>query len=202
MARQRLGSTPLVALHRLVVKPLATPQTPGAFYRGLRKVAIDGTVLDVPDCDAHQHGGRSSGSRGEGPLPQVRKVSLVELGTHIEFAFVDGGWKDAEKKLVEQLWESIPEDALLIEDRGFFSYQHWKLLHEKHNGPSVVQGFLSDSQDTLARTRSQRRVKLPRVVRGGDLGNQSRANPGSSKPNQPARDQTENVPLEQMPPRT
>jgi hypothetical protein len=132
VARRRLGSEPLVALHQLVVKPLATPQTPGAFYRGMRKVAIDGTVLDVPDCPAHQHLGRSSGSRGEGAFPQVRKVSLVELGTHIEFAFVYGGWNDSEKKLVEQLWDSIPEDALLIEDRGFFSYESWKTLHKKH----------------------------------------------------------------------
>jgi hypothetical protein len=133
VARQRLGSEPLVNLHQMVVKPLANEDTPGAFYRGMRKVAIDGTVLDVPDCDAHQHLGRSSGSRGEGPFPQVRKVSLVELGTHVEFAFVFGGWKDSERKLVEQLWDSIPEDALLIEDRGFFSYKHWKLLHEKHH---------------------------------------------------------------------
>ncbi|MEZ6130079.1 MAG: IS4 family transposase [Planctomycetaceae bacterium] len=132
MARQRLGSEPLVALHKLVVRPMATAKTIGAFYRGLRKVAIDGTVLEVPDCEAHQHFGRSSGSRGEGPFPQVRKVSLVELGTHIEFAFVYGGWHDSEKTLVEQLWDSISEDALLIEDRGFFSYKHWELLHKKH----------------------------------------------------------------------
>lgn len=132
MARQRLGSDPLVRLYRMVVKPLASDQTPGAFYRGMRKVAIDGTVLNVPDCDAHQHLGRSSGGRGESPFPQVRKVSLVELGTHIEFAFAYGGWHDSEKSLVEDLWDSIPEDALLIEDRGFFSYKHWKLLHEKH----------------------------------------------------------------------
>lgn len=132
VARQRLGSEPLVALYPLVVKPLATPRTRGAFYRGMRKVAIDGTVLDVPDCPAHQHLGRSSGSRGEGAFPQVRKVSLVELGTHIEFAFVYGGWHDSEKKLVPQLWPSIPTDALLIEDRGFFSYESWKTLHPKH----------------------------------------------------------------------
>ena len=132
MARQRLGSQPLVELYRLVVKPMATKQTPGAFYHGMRKVGIDGTVFDVPDCDAHQHLGRSSGSRGEGPFPQVRKVSLVELGTHIEFAFVYGGWKDSEKKQVEQLWDAIPTDVLLIEDRGFFSYKSWKTLHEKH----------------------------------------------------------------------
>ncbi|NQV23742.1 MAG: IS4 family transposase [Rhodopirellula sp.] len=133
MARQRLGSEPLVELHRLVVKPMATEQTIGAFYRGMRKVAIDGTVLDVPDCEAHEHFGRSSGSRGEGPFPQVRKVSLVELGTHIEFAFVFGGWNDSERKQVEQLWDSIPGDALLIEDRGFFSYKSWEQLHRKHN---------------------------------------------------------------------
>jgi hypothetical protein len=132
MARKRLGSEPLVELHRLVVKPLATEKTPGAFYRGMRKVAIDGTVMDVSDCEAHQHLGRSSGSRGEGPFPQVRKVSLVELGTHIEFAFVYGGWVDAEKTLVEKLWEFIPDDALLIEDRGFFSFKSWKMLHKKH----------------------------------------------------------------------
>lgn len=132
MARQRLGSEPLVELHRLVVKPMANSQTPGAFYHGLRRVGIDGTVMDVPDCEAHQHFGRSSGSRGEGPFPQVRKVSLVELGTHIEFAFVYGGWKDSEKTLVEGLRDFIPDDALVIEDRGFFSFESWKKLHEKH----------------------------------------------------------------------
>ena len=132
MARQRLGSEPLVALFKAVVRPLATAKTPGAFYRGMRKVAIDGTVLDVPDCDAHQHLGRASGGRGEGAFPQVRKVSLVEVGTHVEFAFVYGGWHDSERKLVEGLFDSIPDDALLIEDRGFFSYSHWKALHHKH----------------------------------------------------------------------
>lgn len=98
----------------------------------MRLVAIDGTVLDVPDCDALQYLGRSSGSRGEGPFPQIRKVSLTEIGTHVELGFVYGGWSEGEKALAERLWDSIPGDALLIEDRGFFSYKHWKMLHEKH----------------------------------------------------------------------
>ena len=130
--RQRLGSEPLKQLFENVVRPLASPDTPGAFYRGLRLTAIDGTVLDVPDCDALQHFGRSSGSRGEGPFPQVRKVSLVEVGTHVELDFVFGGWGDSEQKLVTQLWGSIPDDALLLEDRGFFSFESWKELHTKH----------------------------------------------------------------------
>lgn len=131
LARQRLGVEPLRTLHARVVRPLATPQTPGAFYRGLRLMAIDGTVLDVPDSEANAVFGRASGGRGEGAFPQVRKLSLVELGTHVEAAFAVGGWHDSEQALAPQLWEHLPDDALLLEDRGFFSYDHWKALHQR-----------------------------------------------------------------------
>ena len=128
-ARQRLGVEPVQRVFDLVVKPLATPQTPGAFYKGLRLMGIDGTVLDVPDTPANDaHFGRSSGGRGDSAFPQVRKVSLVELGTHVEVAMAVGGYHDSEQKLVEQLWDQLPADALLLEDRGFFSYAHWKKL--------------------------------------------------------------------------
>jgi hypothetical protein len=128
-ARQRLGVEPVQRVFELVVRPLATPQTPGAFYKGLRLLGIDGTIEDVPDTPANaEHFGRSSGGRGDSAFPQVRKVSLVELGTHVEVAMAVGGWHDSEQKLVSQLWDSIPADALLIEDRGFFSYEHWKTL--------------------------------------------------------------------------
>ena len=46
---KRLGVAPVQRVFELVVRPLATPQTPGAFYHDLRLVGIDGTVLDVPD---------------------------------------------------------------------------------------------------------------------------------------------------------
>lgn len=128
-ARQRLGSQPLVDLHRIVVSPLATHDTPGAFYNGFRKVAIDGSIFDVPDCEAHQHLGRSSGGRGKAPFPQVRKLSLVEVGTHVEFAFTLGGWNDSERKLLPELYDSIPQDALLMLDAGFYSFNIWKALH-------------------------------------------------------------------------
>jgi hypothetical protein len=129
-ARQRLGVEPVRRVFDLVVRPLATPQMPGAFYKGLRPMGIDGTVQDVPDTPANaERFGRSSGGRGNGAFPQVRKVSLVELGTHVEVAMVIGGWHDSEQKLVSQLWDKIAADALLIEDRGFFSYEHWKKLH-------------------------------------------------------------------------
>jgi hypothetical protein len=128
-ARQRLGVEPVRQVFQRVVRPLATPDTPGAFYRGFRLVGCDGTVLDAPDSEANAcafH--RSTGSRGEGAFPQVRKVSLVEIGTHVEFAFAAGGWQDSENALAERLFDQVPADALLLEDRGFFSYTAWKKL--------------------------------------------------------------------------
>jgi hypothetical protein len=131
-ARQRLGVEPIRRVFELVVRPLATPEAPGTFYKGLRPMGIDGTVLDVFDSPANaERFGRSSGGRGDSAFPQVRKVSLVELGTHVEVAMAIGGYHDSEQKLVTQLWEQIPADALLMEDRGFFSYEHWKTLHSQ-----------------------------------------------------------------------
>ena len=129
-ARQRLGVEPLRALHGLVVRPLARPDMPGGFFHGLRRVGFDGTVLDVPDSDANAAAfDRASGGRGGGAFPQVRKASLVELGTHVEIAFAHGGWQHDEKALSRQLFERIPPDSLLYEDRGFFNYKDWKALN-------------------------------------------------------------------------
>lgn len=129
VARQRLGVEPLQALHKTVVRLLATPDTPGAFYRGWRLMAIDSVVLDVPDSAANAGFGRPSGGRGHGAFPQVRKASLVELGTHVEVAFASGGCHEDERALARRLWDEIPDDALLLEDRGFLGYQDWKALH-------------------------------------------------------------------------
>ena len=49
MARRRLGVAPVRHLFGRVVRPLGRPETPGAFYHGLRLMGIDGVVLDVPD---------------------------------------------------------------------------------------------------------------------------------------------------------
>lgn len=131
-ARQRLGVEPVKLLFEQLVRPLATPDTSGAFYRGLRRIAIDSTVLDAPDSEANTLAfKRSSGSRGEGAFPQVRKASLVELGTHVEVGIAIGGWQDDERSLARQLWHLIPPDALLMEDRGFFCFDDWKELDSR-----------------------------------------------------------------------
>jgi len=127
VARQRLGVAPVLHLFRTTVRPLATPDTPGAFYRGFRLVAIDGVVYNTPDSEANDKafGRPSGGDRGMGAFPQVRKVSLVEVGTHVELAFVLKRLACGETTAMEGLWKSIPKESLLLEDRGFFSYKQW-----------------------------------------------------------------------------
>ena len=53
-------------------------------------MGIDGMVFDVPDSPANDaaFGRPSAGPRGDGAFPQVRKLSLVELGTHVEVGLV------------------------------------------------------------------------------------------------------------------
>jgi len=49
-ARARLGPAPLRALFAEVARPLATRKTKGAWYRGWRLMALDGTTLLVRGC--------------------------------------------------------------------------------------------------------------------------------------------------------
>jgi hypothetical protein len=128
VARQRLGVEPVRQLFERTVRPLATPETPGAFYCGLRLVATDGTLLDVPDTPANDiaFGRPTSGKRGDGAFPQIRKLSLVEVGTHVEFALCTGSYRTGERTLFPQLLPHLQPGMLLLCDRGFFSYNLWK----------------------------------------------------------------------------
>ena len=52
-ARQRVGPAVMTRLFELIARPLATLETKGAFLGGLRLMAIDGTVFDVPDTETN-----------------------------------------------------------------------------------------------------------------------------------------------------
>jgi Insertion element 4 transposase N-terminal/Transposase DDE domain len=133
VARRRLGIAPVRYLFEQIVHPLAGPETPGAFYLGFRLVGLDSTVYDVPDSGANAaaFARPSAGPRGEGAFPQIRKLSLVELGTHVEFAFVVRSIAHGEPSMVEGLLRHLTAEMLLIWDRNFFSYRLWKAVTER-----------------------------------------------------------------------
>jgi Insertion element 4 transposase N-terminal/Transposase DDE domain len=130
VARQRLGVAPVRHLFTQVVRPLARPETPGAFYRGWRLMGIDGTLFDVPDSAANAalFARPSAGPRGEGAFPQVRKLSLVELGTHVEVALVVRSSSHGEPSMVAGLFRHLTREMLLLWDRGFFSSELWQQM--------------------------------------------------------------------------
>jgi len=127
--RKRLGVAPVRQLFQRVVRPLAHPDTPGAFYKGWQLMAIDGTLLDVPDSEANAAAfGRPTGGRGDGAFPQIRKLSLVEVGTHVEVALVIKPCQRGETSMVDGLLRHLQPGMLLLWDRNFFSYALWHKL--------------------------------------------------------------------------
>ena len=123
-ARYRLGARPLVALFHQVCRPRATPQTPGAFRFGLRLLALDGTVEDVPDSPANVRVfGRQHSGRGQSAFPQAQGVYLSECGTH---AVIDAGFwpcHSSERVGALRLLRSLGAGMLLLWDRGFYSFE-------------------------------------------------------------------------------
>ena len=125
-ARARLGFAPLKACFDRACVPMAIESTSGAFYRGLRLMAIDGTNLDVPDTAANdEEFGRPTAARGEGcAFPQVRMVGLGECGTHALCGIAIGPYETGENTLAHELVRSVKAGMLLLADRGFGgSYQ-------------------------------------------------------------------------------
>lgn len=133
VARRRLGIPPVRRLFEAVVRPLATPDTPGAFYRGLRLMGTDGTHQNTPDTSANEKvfGRPKGGKRGDGAFPQVHKLSLVELGTHVEVAFQIKPCMCSEQAMLRPLLRHLTPDMLLLLDRNFFSYKLWKTLNSR-----------------------------------------------------------------------
>jgi hypothetical protein len=126
-ARKRLGVAPLRQLFLQTARPMATHQTPGAFYRGWRLMALDGSVLDLPDSDANARVfGRPDTSRAPGAYPQVQLLALCELGTHAICGLAIKPIHCSEVAMVPSLLELLEPGMLLIWDRGFFSYD---LIH-------------------------------------------------------------------------
>ena len=128
-ARARLGPEPLRGLFEAVARPLAAEQTDGAWYRGLRLVAIDGATLDVPDTAGNEDRfGRAGSGRGEGrgAFPQVRLVGAGECGTHAIFAVAMGSFATAEKTLAERVLPAVVPGMLVLADRGFLGFDLWR----------------------------------------------------------------------------
>jgi len=119
--RQQLGVTPLRELFARIARPLALPQTRCAFRFGLRLVAVDGTLENLPDTDANRtvFAYHCQEELARSPFAQARCVLLMECGTHAifdaEITAVQQGEIGSVLTLVER---SLSADMLLLCDAG------------------------------------------------------------------------------------
>lgn len=122
--RAQLGVRPVRRLFHELCRPMATPQTRGAWLGGLRLMGIDSHVQDVADTPANAAVfGRTTSARGASAFPQVRCVSLCELGTH---SLVDTTFwpvQVGEDRGAHRLLRSVAEGMLVFWDSGLHSYE-------------------------------------------------------------------------------
>jgi hypothetical protein len=134
-ARQRLGVAPLHRLTHHVIELQATPDTPGAFYQGLRLMALDSFVVDVPDSPANARVfGRPGSARSPAAFPQARVLALCEVGTHVLWRTLTKPCHRSEVTMAAHVLRFLLEDMLLLWDRGFLSYDlvQQVLQHRAH----------------------------------------------------------------------
>jgi hypothetical protein len=131
-ARTRLGAEVMQRLAERVLRPLAAPDAPGAWYRSWRVMALDGSCMDVADESANaEYFGYPTATRGQSAFPQARLLGLVECGTHVITAAAVAPYARSEKAMAaERLPGWLDKTMLLLADRGFYSFKLWQLACE------------------------------------------------------------------------
>ena len=126
-ARTRLGPEVMEQLARRVLQPIARPQAPGAWFRGLRLMAVDGSCMDVADESGNAaYFGYPASSRGDSAFPQARVLCLVECGTHVVTAARIAPYETSEQAMAADLLPAkLAPDMLVMADRNFYGFKLW-----------------------------------------------------------------------------
>lgn len=154
-ARSRLGPEVMRQLADRVLRPLAAAGAPGAWYRGLRVMALDGSCMDVADEAANaEFFGYPGASRGQTAFPQARLLGLVECGTHAVVGATIAPYSRSEQAMAADLLPAkLAPDMLVLADRNFYGFKLWRIAcasgarlawRVKSNLKLPVQQLLSD----------------------------------------------------------
>lgn len=125
---------------------------------GLRVMAVDGTVLDVPDSKANARvfGYPSSRPGTRAAFPKVRLVMLIEAGTHLIVDALICPYRIGERVRAKKLLRSVTQGMLLMWDRGLHSY-------------AMVQATLATGCDYLGRVPFNVKFAVETVLDDGSI---------------------------------
>lgn len=153
-ARAKLGASPLQWLFEKCAEAWAKASAARHGWRGLAVYGADGTTVRVPDSPENRatFGGQGAGAgRGTSGYPLVRIVTLMALRSHLLLAARFGPYNVSERTHARELWSSVPNDSLVIVDRGFMyakdlvplerggSNRHWLTRARKNNKWRVLK---------------------------------------------------------------
>ena len=129
--RSRVGSAPLRDLVQCCCLPLANAQDhPQTFYAGLRLVALDASIFELPDEADNAHSFGYSGSRtsvaGHAGYPHARCAVLVECATHAILGANLGPYRTGEWELTTPLLARLVLGMLCMAARGLNGFEHWR----------------------------------------------------------------------------
>lgn len=153
-ARARLGPSPLRWLFEKCGEAWAKRSADQFRWRGLAVYGVDGTTVRVPDSPENRatFGEQGAGGRrGVSGYPLVRIVTLMALRSHLLLAVRFGAYGISERKYARDLWPIVPNDSLVVVDRGFMyakdlvplqgngTNRHWLTRARKNNKWRVVK---------------------------------------------------------------
>lgn len=121
-ARARIGAGPLEHIFDMTAAKWGHESARKHAWRELSVYGVDGSTLRVADSEeTRTHFGGPSGARGESGYPLVRVAALMGLRSRILAAAEFGSYSDSEIALSAALWKAVPDDSLVVVDRGFLA---------------------------------------------------------------------------------
>jgi hypothetical protein len=173
-AREQLGVAPLAALFAQTATHWATAAAAEERWRGLAVYGLDGTTLRLADTPENVTVfGRPPSRDGTGAgYPQLRLVTLLALRAHVVAAAAFGAYRTSEVTLATPVWAALPEQALVLLDRGFCSYalfhtlntadqdRHW-IVRAREGGTALQRAVVTrfGPTDVLVELRPSRATR-------------------------------------------
>jgi hypothetical protein len=154
-AKAKIGVPIMADVYRRVVRCLCVLSTPWAFYAGFRLVAVDGFVLNLADTLENERAfGRPKNGRAVGAFPQVRIVSLCEVGSRVFFSFLAKPIRCGEVTMAKYVYRFLPEKSLLLFDIGFCAYE-------------LMKKVIDQNSHFLGRSKMNRRFVKDKILSDG-----------------------------------
>jgi hypothetical protein len=174
-ARRRLGHEPLRWLFQHTAAHWAHQEAGRQRWRGLAVYALDGVVWRTPDTPDNRarFGGQRNHADHQSPFPQVRMACLLDARARLLVDASLDAYDTSEYTLAQQLWPQLPEQSLVIVDKGFYSAGLlWPLWHrqQRHWLIPARAGLKAEIVQTLGAGDALLRMRVSPQARKKDPG--------------------------------